>query len=198
MTDQSDFLKRLINALNDAGVPYMLSGSVCSSFHGKPRATNDVDIIIAPTETQLERFAQSLGNDYYVSLDAVQDAFKHNSMFNVIDIESGWKADFVIRKKRPFSSEEFQRRRQVNIMGLDIWVVSPEDMILTKLEWSKGNVTGNQFQDAFGVAVVQWNRLDQDYLKKWAKDLKVESSLQELLKQAKKLAQASQGNRHEK
>lgn len=187
MTEQNDFLKRLIDALNDAGVPYMLSGSMCSSFHGRPRATNDVDIVIAPTETQLERFAQSLGNDYYLSLDAVRDAFKRNSMFNVIDIESGWKADFVIRKKRPFSSEEFKRRRKVNITGLDIWVVSPEDMVLTKLEWSKGEVTGNQFQDALGIAVVQWNVLDKDYLLRWAKELQVDSLLKQLLDQAKKL-----------
>jgi len=187
MTEQNDFLKRLIDALNDAGVPYMLSGSMCSSFHGRPRATNDVDIVIAPTETQLERFAQSLGNDYYLSLDAVRDAFKRNSMFNVIDIESGWKADFVIRKKRPFSSEEFKRRRKVNITGLDIWVVSPEDMVLTKLEWSKGEVTGNQFQDALGIAVVQWDVLDKDYLLRWAKELQVDSLLKQLLDQAKKL-----------
>jgi hypothetical protein len=187
MTDQNDFLKRLIDTLNDAGVPYMLSGSMCSSFHGKPRATNDVDIVIAPTETQLERFAESLGNDYYVSLGAVRDAFKRNSMFNVIDIEGGWKADFIIRKKRPFSNEEFQRRTKVNIMGLDIWVVSPEDMILTKLEWSKAQVTGNQFQDALGVAVVQWDLLDKDYLLKWAKELQVDGLLKQLLEQAKKL-----------
>lgn len=187
MTEQNDFLKRLIDALNDAGVPYMLSGSICSSFHGRPRATNDVDIVIAPNETQLERFAQSLGNDYYVSLDAVRDAFKRNSMFNVIDIESGWKADFVIRKKRPFSNEEFNRRRKVGIMGLDIWVVSPEDMILTKLEWSRGQMTGNQFQDALGVAVVQWDGLDKDYLHKWAKELQVDGLLKQLLDRAKKL-----------
>jgi hypothetical protein len=194
MTEQDDFLKRLIDALNDAEVSYMLSGSMCSSFHGKPRATNDVDIVIAPTETQLERFVQSLGNDYYVSLDAVRDAFKCNSMFNVIDIQSGWKADFVICKKRPFSSEEFQRRRKVNITGLDIWVVSPEDMILTKLEWSRGEVSGNQFQDALGVAVVQADVLDKDYLLKWAKELQVDSLLEQLLDKAKKLADSNIGN----
>jgi len=190
MTSQKDFLKRLIDALNDAGIPYMLSGSVGSSFHGRPRATNDVDIVIAPAEEQLYSFTQSLGKDFYVSLDAVRDAFKYNSVFNVIDIQASWKADFIICKNRPFSSEEFQRRRNVNIMGLDIWVVSPEDVILSKLEWAKNSESDQQFRDALGVATVQWGRLDQDYLHKWAEELQVKSSLKQLLKQAKKLVDA--------
>jgi hypothetical protein len=71
-------------------------------------------------------------------------------------------------------------------MGLDVWVVSAEDVILSKLEWAKKNSeSGQQYRDALGVAVVQYDRLDRDYLYKWAKELQVESSLEELLKQAK-------------
>lgn len=187
MTSQKDFLKKLIDALDNTGIAYMLSGSIGSSFHGQPRATNDADIVIAPNEAQLYTFAQSLGKDYYVSLDAVRDALKHNSMFNVVDIQTSWKADFIICKKRAFSSEEFQRRQKVKIMGLNIWIVSPEDAILSKLEWAKNTESNQQFQDALGVAVVQWGSLDSDYLHKWAGKLQVESSLEQLLKQAKKL-----------
>jgi len=187
MTDQKDFLKRLVDGLENAGIAYMLSGSVGSSFHGRPRATNDVDIVIAPAEAQLDSFTKSLGKDYYVSADAVKDAFRHNSMFNVIDVEGGWKADFLIRKKRPFSMEEFDRRRRANVMGLEVWLVSPEDMILSKLEWSKGNIGGNQFRDALGVAIVQWGHLDRDYLDKWAKELQLEGLVEQLVKQADEL-----------
>jgi len=186
MTSQKDFLKRIIDALNDAGIPYMLSGSMSSSFHGRPRATNDTDIVIAPVEEQLNAFTQSLGKDYYVSSDAVRDAFRRNSMFNVIDIQTGWKADFIICRKRPFSSEEFQRRQNINIMGLNIWIVSPEDAILSKLEWAKNTKSDLHFRDALGVAMVQYDRLDRLYLHNWAKELHVESSVKQLLKQAKK------------
>jgi len=185
MTSQNDFLKKLVNALGDCSIPYMLSGSFSSSFYGQPRATKGADIIIAPEEEQLIAFVKSLGDDYYVSHDAVSEALKNNSMFNVIDIQNSWKADFIIRKNRPFSREEFQRRQKANIMDLDIWVVSPEDIILSKLEWAKNSESGQQFQDALGVATVQYDRLDRDYLYKWAKELQVESSLEELLKQAK-------------
>ena len=187
MTDQKDFLKRLLDALENAGIAYMLSGSLGSSFHGRPRATNDVDIIIGPSQAQLDTFLKSLGKQYYVSADAVRDAFEHNAMFNVIDIEGSWKADFVIRKNRPFSLEEFDRRRRASVMGIDVWLVSPEDVILSKLEWSKGDVAGNQFRDALGVVVAQWGRLDHDYLNKWAENLQLTGLLEQLLKQAHKL-----------
>ena len=185
MTSQEDFLGRLIKKLDEQNIPYMLSGSVSSSLHGQPRATNDADIVIAPAEEQLIAFLKSLGDDYYVNPDAARDAFKSNSVFNVIDIPNSWKADLIIRKNRPFSREEFQRRQKANIMGLDAWVVSPEDVILSKLEWAKNSKSSQQLQDALGVAAVQYDHLDRDYLYKWAKELQVESSLEELLKQAK-------------
>ncbi len=177
MTGPESSLQILIEKLNQHGIEYMLSGSYSSSLHGRPRATNDADIIIAPSEEQLIAFVKSLGDDYYVNPDAARDAFKNSSMFNVIDIRNSFKADFIIRKDRPFSREEFQRRRKSNIMDLDVWVVSPEDVILSKLEWARKSESSQQFQDALGVAVVQYDCLDRDYLYKWAKELQVESSL---------------------
>ena len=187
MTSQEDFLERLIKKLDEQNIPYMLSGSVSSSLHGQPRATNDADIVIAPAEEQLIAFLKSLGDDYYVNPDAARDAFKSNSVFNVIDIQNSWKADLIIRKNRPFSREEFQRRQKANIMGLDAWVVSPEDIILSKLEWAKNSKSNQQFQDALGVATVQYDHLDRDYLHKWAKELQVDGFLKQLLDRAKKL-----------
>lgn len=187
MTSQEDFLERLIEKLNQQSIPYMLSGSVSSSLHGQPRATRDVDIVIAATEEQALNFAGTLNESYYVSLDAIRDAFTHNSTFNVIDSQSGWKADFIIRKDRPFSHKEFERRFTAKIKQLNVWVTSPEDTILSKLEWAKDNQSEQQFRDALGVAVVQWHRLDMDYLKYWAGQLQIDSSLKELLNQAKEL-----------
>jgi predicted nucleotidyltransferase len=187
MTSQDDFLKKLIKVLDDCSIPYMISGSFGSSYHGQPRATKDIDIVIAPTEKQLLEFVESLGDDYYVSLEAVRDAFASNSMFNIIDSLSGWKADFILRKARTFSRQEFKRRGIAEIGGLDVWVTSPEDIILSKLEWFKDSQSEQQFGDALGVAVVQWDSLDVDYLRKWAKELQVRDSLEQLLKQAGRL-----------
>jgi hypothetical protein len=191
MTSQNDFLKKLIKVLGDFSIPYMISGSFGSSYHGRPRATKDIDIVIAPTEKLLLEFVESLGEDYYVSLEGVRDAFDNNSMFNIIDNLSGWKADFILRKARAFSRQEFERKRIAEIGGLNVWVTSPEDIILSKLEWSKDSQSERQFGDALGVAVVQWDRLEIDYLRKWAKELQVGDSLEQLLEQAGRLAKKS-------
>jgi hypothetical protein len=184
MTGQADFLEELIGKLDKQSIAYMLSGSVSSSLHGQPRATKDIDMVIAPSEKQVLNFAGTLGENYYVSLDAVRNAFVHSSMFNVIDVESGWKADFIIRKDRPFSRQEFERRCIAKIRGLDVWVTSPEDTVLSKLEWAKDRRSEQQFRDALGVALVQWRRLDKDYLHKWAGQLHIEGQLKQLLEQA--------------
>ncbi len=191
MTSQDGFLKKLIKVLDDCSIPYMISGSFGSSYHGQPRATKDIDIVIAPTEKQLLQFVESLGEDYYVSLEAVRDAFTNNSMFNIIDSLSGWKADFILRKARAFSRQEFERKCIAEIGDIGVWVTSPEDIILSKLEWSKDRQSERQFGDALGVAVVQWDRLDVDYLRKWAKELQVRDSLEQLLEQAGRLVKKS-------
>jgi hypothetical protein len=184
---QKDFLARLVAKLEDSGISYMISGSLGSSLHGEPRATNDIDLIITPTAAQLNTFVQSLSEDYYVSPKTAQEAFRDQSMFNVIDYQTGWKADLIIRKDRAFSFEEFGRRISANILGVDVTVISPEDAILSKLEWSKESGSELQFRDALGVAVIQWESLDKEYLRKWARELGVEHLLETLLSNAEKL-----------
>jgi hypothetical protein len=188
MTSQRDFLERIIKALDDSNIPYMLSGSVTSSLHGQPRATNDTDIIIDPKQEQLLSFVDSLGSDCYVSKQTVLEAFKNNSMFNIIDVQSAWKADFIIRKNRPYSKQEFEKRQIANVMGMDLFVVSPEDSVLSKLEWSKGRESPTQYNDALGVLIVQADTLDYAYLRKWAAELNVQDALEQLLKEAKRIA----------
>ena len=182
--NQQDLLQRIVQKLKEAGVPYMVAGSLGSSFHGESRATNDIDVVIDPTPTQLEALLALFGEDYYVSLEAAQAALRTHSMFNVIDLTTGSKVDFVIRKDRPFNREEFDRRRQVVLLGVEAEVASPEDIILSKLEWASLGASERQLRDALGVVVVQGARLDRAYLRHWAQDLGVLDKLEELLREA--------------
>lgn len=186
MNSQNEFLCIIIEAIEACRIPYMLSGSMCSGFHGQPRATNDADLVIDPTKDQLLAFIDSLGPDYYVSREGALESLKNHSMFNVIDIQASWKADLIIRKDRAFSEQEFSRRTRVDLMGMNLFIVSPEDSILSKLEWSKGRKSQAQFNDALSVLEVQWDRLDFEYLGKWARALNVEESLKHLLTEVKK------------
>lgn len=116
----------------------MLTGSYASSVHGAPRATQDLDIVIAPTRGQLLELLRLFPDtEYYVSAEAAFDAFARRGQFNVIDFETGWKVDLIVIKEREFSRAEFERRRPLPLDGASVYVASPEDVLLAKLEWAK-------------------------------------------------------------
>lgn len=184
---QAEFISELIAKIEAAGIPYMVTGSFASSYHGEPRSSNDADLVIAPTLPQLDKLIGLLGDEYYVDPATAKEAFRKKTMFNVIDSLKGWKADLILRKDREFSREEFSRRIPGSIAGRNVLVASPEDIILAKLEWAKSAGSEMQFRDALGVAVVQWDELDRDYLSNWADKLGIGRELKILLDQAKKL-----------
>lgn len=184
---QQEFLSQIARCLETAGIPYMVTGSYCSSHYGQPRNTNDVDLVIDPTPQQLSVFLDSLGDRYYVSRESAQEALSRRSMFNVIDFEDGWKADLILRKNRPFSVEEFHRRLPRTLLGQALPMASAEDVILAKLEWNALTPSEQQLHDALQVAVVQWPTLDQTYLRTWASALGVAETLEELLRKVQEL-----------
>jgi hypothetical protein len=184
---QEEFLAEMTRRLESAGIPYMVAGSHASSFHGQPRATHDVDLVIDPSPEQLDQFLVLFDESYYVSREAAQEALRRRSMFNIILFAEGWKADLIFRKERPFSREEFRRRQASHLHGQTLSIASPEDVILTKLEWNQISPSERQVRDALNVALAQWSKLDMTYLRRWAADLGVADALEETLRQAKEL-----------
>jgi hypothetical protein len=174
MNALSDFLKRLEKKLSEAGVPFMLVGSVAASYHGHPRSTLDIDAVVDADEEMLCRFARSLGEGYYVSEESVRQAVRSRTAFNIIDEASGYKADLIVRKERPFSLTEFSRRIRVIILDSTLEMATPEDVILSKLEWSKLGSSERQWTDALHVAKIQGKQLDLAYIEKWARELGVD------------------------
>jgi len=165
-------LTRLRTALEAAGVPYMLTGSFASSLHGAPRVTHDVDVVIAPTLGSLHQLLKQFpDSEYYVSREAALQAYGAESMFNVVDFETGWKVDFIIRKSRPFSLEEFGRRQAAAIDGNPIVVASAEDVVIAKLEWAKLGESERQVRDASSILATRGEDIDVVYIERWVEQL---------------------------
>ena len=121
------FLTRLTAKLAAAGVPNMVVGSFASSFHGIPRSSQDLDLVIDPTPESLRRLLSDLPpDDYYVDTDAAFEALRRRGQFNVIDMATAWKADLIVRKARQFSVEEMHRRVEGDLLGARVFVASPE------------------------------------------------------------------------
>ena len=171
----TEVLRRITAALDQAGIAYMLSGSFASAYYGAPRSTQDIDLVIAAAPAQLRAFVQGLPSDeYYADVDAALEAHNRQSMFNVIDLATGWKIDLIIRKSRAFSEEEFCRRQGVNLQDLPLFVASAEDVVISKLEWSKLVQSQRHIEDVAGILRMRWESLDRDYLEKWVVDLGLE------------------------
>ena len=166
-----EVFRRITARLQQAGVPYMVTGSFASAFYGSPRSTQDIDIVIAATVEQLRIFIQILGHEYYAELEAAIEACRQESLFNIIDGISGWKIDLIFRKSRPFSQEEFRRRQRVNFHGVELFVASAEDVIIAKLEWAKLGESQRQIQDVAAILHIRSSLLDQGYIEKWISQL---------------------------
>ncbi|MEZ4282664.1 MAG: hypothetical protein R3F21_23960 [Myxococcota bacterium] len=171
----NDPLAWIVGELDRCGIAYMLAGSIASSFYGSPRTTHDIDLVISPTRAALERFVRELDPERrYVSEVAVEEAWRRRGMFNVVDYESGWKIDLILRKERAFSRMEFDRRARVDLAGLAVWMATAEDTIIAKLEWARAGESDRQLRDVTGILEAAGSRLDQAYIARWVAELELE------------------------
>jgi hypothetical protein len=170
-----DVFRRIVGHLDRRGIAFMLVGSFASGHFGALRTTFDVDIVIEATSEQLRGLIADLqASDYYAELDAALDALRHESLFNVLDNQSGWKIDLILLKSRPFDREEFRRRMPAKLLDIQLFVASAEDVIISKLEWSKLGGSLRQIEDVAKVMTTQWKTLDQGYLSKWIGELELQ------------------------
>ncbi len=181
-------LAPLIEALERLGIAYYVGGSAASSVYGVPRRTDDADVVADLQFQHIRLFVKQLETGYYIDADAVRDAIRYRSSFNVIHLDTMLKVDVFIPKSRLFAQQEL-RRVQVGVLGegtRPFYFSSPEDIILNKLEWYKmgGEVSKRQWGDILGVLNKMGTKLDITYLQQWAANLRVTDLLDRALTEA--------------
>lgn len=176
MDEQLEFLKLIVNRLETAGVPYMLTGSMAMSVYAAPRMTRDIDLVVDLDEVGAEKFAALFAQDCYVEVETVREAIRRRDMFNIIHSEWVTKADFVIRKDTPYRVEEFGRREPVEMAGTIVYVATVEDLILSKLFWARESESELQLRDVREL-LHGTSGLDQAYLAEKAEELGLQGLL---------------------
>lgn len=177
-----DYLKVLQGVgsrLERAGIQYMVSGSTAMNFYARPRMTRDVDIIVEIGAADVGKLMDLFQEDFSVDEQEIREAIAHQSLFNIIHYDTVVKVDCVVRKQTAYRLEEFGRRRPLEIDGQRIWVVAPEDLILSKLYWARESLSELQLGDVRNlleaVPTVDW-----EYMEHWAQELGIRPLLEEV------------------
>jgi hypothetical protein len=190
MPSESTRLTLLVaQTLDRLGIAYAIGGSLASSLHGMMRSTLDVDILADMHLEHVQPLVAALSKEFYADDEMMRDAIEHHGSFNLVHYETAFKVDIFIRKLRAFDQAQLERRRTC-IIATDpeesVYVVSPEDIVLAKLEWYHlgGEVSDRQWRDVLGVLKTRAGELDLAYLRKWAGELKVGDLLERVLLEA--------------
>ncbi len=177
MSEELEVLKELARRLDEIGIAYMVTGSTAANFYAVPRMTRDIDIVVELSDRDIGKFVSAFEKDHYLEPETVREAVKNKGMFNLIHDKYLFKLDFVVRKDTPYRRKEFSRRKRISVDGQNLYVVAPEDLILSKLEWAKDSESEFQLRDVRNL-LQSVRRLDRRYLTRWAKQLSVLSLYQ--------------------
>jgi len=174
-------LRAVVEALERAGVPYVVVGSTAAAAWGVARTTRDVDLVTVTAPDGLDVVLAALdASGLYVPWEEARSASRGGGSFNVIDPDRGGKVDvFVVPASDDFTASRLDRRVRAAVLDVDCWVATPEDVVLAKLRWRLESRSEVQWRDCVEIAAV--NPLDRAYLHQWAAVLGVDGDLEELL-----------------
>lgn len=182
---ERDALFQILDALEALQIPYMLVGSFASTFWGRPRMTHDADLVVEITGEKVTELARLLAPHFYAPEFVIEDAVRKRGQFNAIHLDVAFKIDLWLRKDAPYDVVCFERRLLGEMFGREVWVSSPEDVILSKLLWYRAAPTlARQFQDVIEVYEIQEPYLEQEYLDRWARALGLADLLERVRQEA--------------
>jgi hypothetical protein len=146
-----------------------VTGAVASFIYGEPRLTQDIDIVADIQEKNLPKLLRFFPEDeFYLERLSVERAVRERSQFNIIHPSSGLKIDVIIPKNNEFDRLRFRRRRSVRTSeGLEVSYSSPEDIIVSKLEFYQKGRSEKHLRDIAGIIKISGADLDFDYLAVW-------------------------------
>ncbi len=165
----------ICNKLESLGIPYMITGGSAVGFWGHIRTTMDIDMVIQIRSNQVDAFLESIGNEAYLDIQEAKAAIQSKSMFNIIPNETLFKVDIIpLDESNNYEIEKFSRKIKINFQGRKIYVISPEDLIISKLIWSKNaGSSERQIADCESIWKINQESIDADHIKKWVDILNI-------------------------
>ncbi len=188
----NSFAHSIINTLESLEISYAIGGSFASSFYGEPRPTVDIDISLVLPFSEAPRFVQAIEKfGYYIYLEGILDALVEHTPFNIIDADSGYKADMFLVENSPLEQSIFERRRRVvyNVeTNAEAWLYSPEDTIIYKLKYYLEGQMPKHPRDILAMLILRSQEMDYEYIAYWVQQIGAEQVWNDMLEQYRRLA----------
>ena len=158
---------QVVDALTEANVPYMLVGSLSSNYYGVIRATKDADFVVDLANRQFTDISQRLKPHFRVDPQLTFESVTMTTR-RIIDVaDNSFRVELFQLSDDEHDQERFRRRRRLDYLGRSIYLPTPEDVIITKLNWLFRNPRGKDREDVRDVVAVQGSALDFDYIHSW-------------------------------
>lgn len=182
--NEDDVVVTVLDRLDALQIEYMLVGSYASNAYGRPRGSYDADIVVNAVASDARRLFEAFEPDFGIDQESLSRDLAAGRMFNLIPYSGMFKVDLIPVRNTEFARTEFARRRRIRTLGREVWVATPEDTILSKLNWFRqgGDVSARQLEDARDVYAAQRSTLDEEYLDRWAGNLGVREELDRIRK----------------
>jgi hypothetical protein len=177
--NEIDIVRDISHRFEQAGIPYMLTGSMAMNYYARPRMTRDIDVVISIAPEDVDRVAALFRPDYYVTEESIRESIVHESIFNLIHQDSVIKVDCIIRKRSEYRHVEFERRQRISILDFTTFIVSKEDLIISKLFWAEDSHSEIQLGDVKNLLATGF---DAAYLERWTRELGLDNLFEECLK----------------
>ena len=158
----------------------MVTGSIAMNYYARPRMTRDIDVVVDLQPADADCVYELFSQDFYVDRESLVEAIAKRGMFNII--HNAWiiKVDFIVKKEGEYRRLEFQRRRHITIEGVPVTMVTPEDLILSKLDWARESHSQIQLEDIRNL-MGSVDPIDTAYLEQWVKKMGLEELYREAL-----------------
>lgn len=182
--DSKDLLMEVVGILGDLKIPYLITGGMAVLVWGRPRFTADIDIVVELKMSDIDKLItalRSLSKAGYIDKNMMIEALNNYGEFNFIDGNTGIKIDFWILKENSFDLSRLKRRVKKKVFNNEVYFSSPEDLILSKLEWFLESESSRHTEDIESIFKISGENLDLEYLKKWARKMKTWEILQKYL-----------------
>ncbi len=167
----SEFLSDLVGRLESVDLEYALVGSIASMSYGEPRATLDVDVVVAMEASDLGVLRQLFPPpEFYLSPEAARAAVDSKTQFNVIHPASGMKVDFFVAGDAVEESQIRRRLRRLVLPGVEAWCSPPEELIAKKLEYYNQGASDKHLRDIASMLRISPEQIDVERIRCLAED----------------------------